>query len=449
MTAGKARKPDASTKPCFDDAELAQLFRPLDDHARIALAVSGGGDSTALMLLVRRWIDRLASPPQITILTVDHGLRPESKAEDAWVCDQAVSLDFTHHTLVWPGEKPATGIQAAARDARYALMAEFCRSREISALATAHTLDDQAETVLMRLARGSGVDGLSGMATVSHRSGLTILRPLLGVSRARLETSLRRQGQYWLDDPSNRNEDYERVRLRRAMQAAGTLGLSSEKLSETAARARRARAALEATTSEFLKASLALHGTGFAELSADAWINAPAEIAIRALIRISLALGGRAKPPRLARSETAWDRLRQRPKRLTFGGCEFACGQDTIVITREFGRVDRLEQTIGPGGELLWDRRFRISVPPHAKTSLIVRPLGAAGLKAVKDAGGVFEAIPRSACLSLPSLWENDRLVHAPFAAFAGRPPQGWLETVSMSFTNEDVPFATGDRNSV
>ena len=130
-----------------------------------ALAVSGGSDSTALMVLFADWLrQRRADAGAHTVLTVDHGLRPESAAEARAVADQAAALGFRHALLVWRGPKPSTGLQAAAREARYQLMRDYMGAHDIATLFTAHTRDDQAETLLMRLARGSGLDGLAAIA---------------------------------------------------------------------------------------------------------------------------------------------------------------------------------------------------------------------------------------------------------------------------------------------
>ena len=176
--------------------ELDNLFGPFADHTdpACALAVSGGIDSTALMVLFADWLrQRRADAAAHTVLTVDHGLRPESAAEARAVAGQASALGFRHTVLTWGGPKPKTGIQAAAREARYQLIFDYMTAHDIPTLLTAHTRDDQAETLLMRLARGSGVDGLAGMAPCneagSHPGGgaLRIVRPLLGVAKARLQ----------------------------------------------------------------------------------------------------------------------------------------------------------------------------------------------------------------------------------------------------------------------
>ena len=250
----------------FHERELASLFAPLSQYWHVALAVSGGADSVALMLLVRAWLDARSGGPQITVLTVDHRLRDAAASEAEWVKKEARALGFQHETLVWSGQKPRSDLQAEARRARYGLMTVYCRAASIPAIATAHNRNDQAETFIMRLARGSGLDGLSAMEEMSRRYGIDILRPLLTVSRRQIEAFLLARGQQWLDDPSNEDERYERVRIRRKLKAARSLGLSSAKLALSARRLRRARDALDQMTAGFLWAKVSLHEAGFAKL---------------------------------------------------------------------------------------------------------------------------------------------------------------------------------------
>ncbi|MEJ2123909.1 MAG: tRNA lysidine(34) synthetase TilS [Alphaproteobacteria bacterium] len=295
---GTPRSTDAKANAEASSRTWGALFSGWERYAHVALAVSGGADSVALMRLAHAQLQAACETsasapfPQLTVLTVNHGLRKEAATEAEWVRAEAARLGLPHHTLDWRGEKPTTRIQATARQARYALMADFCHTHNIGALAVAHTQDDQAETFLMRLARGSGVDGLAGMSVVSQRHGLDILRPLLGVSRAELEAYLSERGQGWLNDPSNQNTHYERVRIRRALRKGQTLGLTAEKLALSAKRRGRARAALEVAAHAFLSETLYIHDTGYAEMALEPFQQLPEEIALRVLSRVILLVRG-------------------------------------------------------------------------------------------------------------------------------------------------------------
>ncbi len=430
------------------EPELRELFHDLTGFERIALAVSGGADSLALMVMIRRWLDHLAPPlPNITVLTVDHRLRQEAASEAEWVAARANELDFAHETLVWDAEKPATGIQAAARAARYRLMSRYCRQHDIPAIVTAHTQNDQAETLLMRLARGSGVDGLSGMSPRSECGGVQLLRPLLPVARADLEAFLRSQGRQWLNDPSNQSERYERVRIRKALHTLETLGISRASLSLTARRLRRARAALDISVAEFLENRLTVHDAAYAELPVSGLLEAPEEVALRALARITLAFGGNESAPQLARLEDAYMRLGQRPAGLTIGGCLFSLRRDEFIITREFGRLDRSETPLQPVETAEWDRRFAIRAPGDYGKTLMLRPLGPDGLAVITQSGSGLGAMPRAAAMTLPSLWSGGEPVYVPFAEFTEKPPEQWVVGAEATFLNKTSLFARPREN--
>jgi tRNA(Ile)-lysidine synthase len=262
----------------------------------LVLAVSGGPDSMALLLLAARWRADLRRGPQLLAVTIDHGLRPQSAREAKMVGALAQRLAVAHRTIGWRGKKPPTGLQEAARQARYRLLAAAARKAGAKCILTAHTLDDQAETVLMRLARGSGPTGLGAMAAeteLPELGGLTLIRPLLTVPKRRLIATLKAQGVAFADDPSNRDPRFTRARLRALMPALAAEGLDAARLALLALRLRRSEAALEACVDEAAALAqkgwhrgrpIAFEATGFARL--------PAEIRLRLLARAVVAQGG-------------------------------------------------------------------------------------------------------------------------------------------------------------
>jgi len=241
----KTRRRAARTAEAVSAQEAKQLFAAWKSAPALLLAVSGGPDSTALLWLAARWRRALKSGPQIIAATVDHRLRAESAREAREVRRIATVLGIAHRTLVWRGDKPATGVPAAARDARYALLAAAARRAGASAVVTAHTLDDQAETVLMRLSRGSGIGGLGGMVRASRREGVALLRPFLEIPKDRLVATLRRAKIDFASDPTNHDIAYTRPRLRELMPALAAEGADARNLARLAARLARANAALE------------------------------------------------------------------------------------------------------------------------------------------------------------------------------------------------------------
>ncbi len=232
------------------DEEASALFRGLEGLSGFVIAVSGGPDSTALLMLAAQWAKRQKKRrPKLLAITIDHGLRPQAAAEAAAVKRLARRLGVPHRTLRWRGKKPKSGLQEAARVARYRLLAQAAARAGYGHVMTAHTLDDQAETVLFRLARGSGLTGLAGMATASllpvGGSEIFLLRPLLHVPKSRLVATLAAAGIAYAEDPSNIDPRFTRARLRVLMPALAREGLDARGLARLAVRMRRAEATIE------------------------------------------------------------------------------------------------------------------------------------------------------------------------------------------------------------
>lgn len=296
-------------------SEAKALFADLTSAKALVLAVSGGPDSTALMVLAARWRKALRDGPQLVAVTVDHGLRTESKREARDVAQLAKQLGLTHRTLRWTGDKPKTGIPQAARKARYDLLAEAARKAGARHILTAHTRDDQAETVVMRLARGSGIAGLAAMQPVSVIPGrakglsvaprnddLVLLRPLLDIPKARLIATLNAAKISFADDPTNRDATFTRARLRGLMPLFAAEGLDAGRLVLLARRARRADMALDQLV-DIVWHGLAPGGAGEALIfDAAALERAPDEILLR-LIGRAVDAAGSEGPAELGKLE--------------------------------------------------------------------------------------------------------------------------------------------------
>jgi tRNA(Ile)-lysidine synthase len=240
-----------------DDTGLIAAANPVFDRllggaSGVLIAVSGGPDSMALLALLAEWARGRGIAPKLHAATVDHGLRPDAAAEAALCSRFAKERGIPHATLRWEGRKPASGLQEAAREARYALLADHARAIGATHLATAHHADDQAETVLMRLCAGSGIAGLAGMRDAVERDGLTHVRPLLGIPKAALQTFCAARGIAVAEDSSNSDPRFSRTRLRRILPLLAAEGLTVERLTRLASRAARADAALEAATASAL-----------------------------------------------------------------------------------------------------------------------------------------------------------------------------------------------------
>ena len=406
-------------------ADAFAAFDRLAPAGPLGVAVSGGGDSMALMRLAAEWARETGR--SLAVASVDHGLRSESADETRLVVETARRLDLPADGLTWEGWDRRGNLSAAARDARRALLANWARARGIAAIMLGHTLDDQAETVLMRLGRGAGVDGLSGMAATSRSHGVLWLRPLLSARRDGLRDWLRAEGAPWVDDPTNDDPKYDRVKARKALAALGDLGVTATGVAATAARLRDARDALDEAASRLGQEAAKWGACGELRLALDPLRAAPRETT-RRLFRAALTrVAGAAYGPR-AEAEasllTAIFGMRLGGGRALHGCLVRPDGPRGVVISRETAAIDPTPAPIA-ADDLLWDGRFRLTRAAPLDGAAIA-PLGEAGarrLSALEDAGAWrppadWLAAPRAARIATPALWRGAALAAAPVAGY-------------------------------
>jgi len=406
--------------------DLNNVFGCLRGVSHAGLAVSGGADSVALMHLAHQWRRELeADAPQLTVLSVDHGLRDGSAQEAQWVAQAAKNLDFPCQILRWQPGKKQSRIQQDARQARYDLMAGYAYENKIDALVTAHHLDDQAETVLMRLARGSGLDGLGGMHSHSTWAGLSLLRPFLDVPKQQLAESLLQRGIDWLEDPSNDDARFERVRIRQAMQDLQKLGIDATAVARSARRMRRASEALDHAAGAFLQDHAKATDTGYCRIDAKAFASAPEEIALRVLSRCIQGVGGRVMPPRLAKLESLFAVLKNNEgKTETLGGCVLRSKANQILVLREGGRRGPAPMHLDPGHSGLWDGRYRVSLGASHEAPVEVRALGQDAWRMIRKERPETPSLPPLVAAGLVSFWRDDALLAVPPLGYvAGKLP--------------------------
>ena len=389
---------------------------PFASAPRLAVGCSGGGDSLALVLLADDWARQRGGT--VFALTVDHGLRPGSAIEANAVARWMKRRGIAHATLPWLGAKPKANIAATARAARYGLLLDCCRRHGVGDLLLAHQLEDQAETFLLRLARGSGADGLAAMAPVVLADGVRLLRPLLGVPRERLRVTLRGEGQDWIEDPSNESAASARARMRKLLPSLAREGLTVARLAATAARMGEVRAALEAATAAALTAAAVIDPAGYARLNASRLQEEPKEIALRVLSRLLMQVGGTPLPARLERLERLLAAIRagRLAAGRTLAGCRLLPSRGQVLICREPAAVSA-PAALRAGERLVWDGRFALSLgAPRDQGSFRVAALGLAGWRAVaaRRAELRHSPIPGAVRPTLPALCDLDGVLTVP-----------------------------------
>ncbi len=422
--------------PGFGASEIASLFAPIEGARCVVIAVSGGPDSLALLLLAERWQAARDDAPEIHVFTVDHRLHPRSARDAAFVLRLAEERGFPVRILVREGDAPLTGIEAAARDARYRLLIDAAKAVGASHIALAHQREDQAETFLMRLARGSGVHGLSAMRQLSEREGVLLFRPLLDVPKARLAAVVRDAGIVPVDDAANRDPRFMRTKLRALMPELARAGLGPEQLAEAARQMARVADAIEAQAAALLRQAVGLDRFAIATLDTAIYRDAVAEVRLRALTRLLQAIGGGVYPPRSERlaaldGSLAGDAVTR--FRRTLAGVVAERAGDAVFLYREIGRGGLPVVPVATGFDGLWDHRFRVAIDNPPPVGVAVGPLGLAG---VRRLGGPLR-LPKPALAALPAIWRGERLLGVP--AFDFDAEGGGMSVAAVSVLEERV----------
>jgi tRNA(Ile)-lysidine synthase len=413
LTLGSSAKPISPGEFAASLASIAQF----EGSPFLAVAVSGGSDSLALAILVDRWARERGGA--ICALTVDHRLRPESGDEirqlAAWLSARAIR----HEVLVWTGEKPRTGIQEAARFARYRLLGGWCRDHACLHLLTGHHRDDQTETHLIRRRAHSGPDGLAGMSTIRELTDCRLMRPLLGVPRDRLKEFLEAERQPFLSDPSNLDPVFERSRLRQSDGApTGEVG-GSLLLGEIQALGRK-RTAHEHVRNTLLARYVSLHPAGFALFDPAMTSEISSEMEERLLSAATATIGGAYYPPRRERIARLREALGGAARRgHTLGGCRFIRWRERILVTRELAKAAP-PLRLSRGERIIWDRRFEITTP-HADGSPFT--VGYLGLPETprfdRRVPQLRQAsLPRLLLPILPGVWDEKGIAGVPHLGY-------------------------------
>ncbi len=385
----------------------------------IAVAVSGGGDSMALAVLLKDFCKG-----RLLALTVDHGLRKEAAAEAQQVHDTLTKFGIEHRVLTWQGEKPETHIQERARDARYELMLSACLLEGIRFLSVAHNAEDLAETFWMRLAHGSGLDGLAGMAARRQVQGVDIIRPLMSFTREELRGYCREKNVSWIEDPSNANEKYLRVRLREFEETLAQEGFTPSRLAATLQKLGDAKDALRFFADDVFSKSVTVHAEGYLSLDAQNLASYPADIRRRVVERCLAVFGqGKYPTPFEALCDLCVDIQAAGFSGRTLGGCEVFPSDGKILFTREEAAVEGRKNA---AEGILWDGRFLLSgFGPEYE----VGALSESGISALRKTGAdmpFFEALPFKIKKTLPAIWQGEKLQAVPQVSwYSSDAPEG------------------------
>ncbi|WP_298298846.1 tRNA lysidine(34) synthetase TilS [uncultured Litoreibacter sp.] len=402
-----------------DDWFVEHIFSSpffLSKPKHIAAAVSGGSDSMALLSYTLLWAE--GRDIQVSAVTVDHGLRDGSAAEAETVAAYCAKRGIAHKTLRWDGWDGTGNLQASARDARYALMAEYAKQTGIDTIALGHTEDDQAETFVMRLARKSGVDGLASMKGRFRKSGVDWVRPLLLRSRAKLRAHLERNNISWVDDPSNEDARFERVHARKVIAELGALNIDNGVLSAVSHNMASAKDALK----HYTLAEARTHAvTESGDLLLPRFEPLPHEISRQLSVNALQWIGRNPYGPR-NRAIDDMDYHLSTSGVHTLAGCHITQTERHTRYTREFNAVRDL---VGPT-KAVWDGRWRLG-GPHAP-GLEIRALGEGGLAQCPDWRGT--GLPRISLLASPAVWRGEALVAAPHAGLEN----GWVVKLWQPF---------------
>ncbi|WP_208995268.1 tRNA lysidine(34) synthetase TilS [Roseibium hamelinense] len=419
--------------------EIDAVFRSITVN-RLAFAVSGGPDSLALLVLFNEWAKKSNWNGYFEAFTVDHQLRAGSAEEAEFVKSVCRDLDVSHETLLWRDKVSSGSVQASARDARYRLLANAMRARDLTALVLGHHLDDQVETFLDRLTRGSGIYGLGGMSRDNTHGleGLHLLRPFLGFQKLRLMASLEERAVSWCTDPSNEDLGYKRVRLRALAARLAEEGCPAERLADTAERMRRASEALMFWLSDIWQDDVEDHPAGPVRMPYRRFARLPTEMRLKLLAQMILRVTGREAPSRLKKLEALEAELHSGGSaKAQLAGAFVELHDDHIFVWKEAGRnpPDRIALTDIQNG--IWDQRFSVKISGDVSAldmeTLSIGPLlSARGLKVESPDGW-----PEGSFSCAPAIWSKGDLIGSSLpSSTLGCPwPQGVIiERVPIEF---------------
>jgi len=387
--------------------------------SNIAIAVSGGVDSLVLMNLANE--SKAIKNKDVFILTIDHGLRPESKNECKFVEGLAKKLGFKVKILKWKGNKPKKGLQEKARNERYNLLLNFCRENSINNLFLAHHLDDQIENFLFRMFRGSGIKGLTSFSNRFERDGILLIRPLVDIPKSELITFAKKRKIKWIEDPSNQNKKFERIKLRKILPLIYEEGFDKKIFLKSIKKLKLANKALDEVTKEFVSKYVMVNKNISVFINQELFLEAPKEVQFRIIENsIRIFSGERFYSPSYSKIMNLinWINESNEISAKTLGGTIFRRRNKGIILYKEVKKLNEIKPIkLSINNYKSWDNRFLIKAKKASEGEISY--LGAEGIKILKSKKKLnkkdLNDIPLTALYSIPAVWKGKRLISAPF----------------------------------
>jgi tRNA(Ile)-lysidine synthase len=393
---------------------LLKPFRSLlTNKTSIAVAVSGGADSMALCLLIADWAKK--NEHKIVALTVDHGLREDGAKEALKVSNWLKIWGISHKILSWDGKKPITGIQSAARNARYTLMMRWCRKKKIRVLMTAHHLEDQVETFLLRAERGSGLDGLASMSSVVDLEGVMLIRPLLVVSKSFLRRFLIERQQVWIEDPSNNSLVFQRTIIRRLVERLEQRGLFPPTILELINHFADLRRQFSEIVDVFFERAVRILPESYGVVHLEALKSLPDPVLERVLVQIISKLSGNVYPPRRERIKHSMRKIKSfETSNFTLGRCRFIFKGSKVIVCRDQRSITTKKVVAGDGFN--WDGLFDVKISGPREVAGKLGALGKKGWIQIVEKCPELKniPIPHPVRATLPTLFDGDTVVEVP-----------------------------------
>ncbi len=382
---------------------------------RLAVAVSGGADSMCLCLLMNLWAR--SNGLCIVALTVDHLLRAESTAEAEKVLYWMQQRGIEHHTLSWKKESPPANLQDSARQARYKLLIEWCSQNHVKYLALAHNLDDQFETVMQRLAHHSGPSGLAGIPLARSTEHVKILRPLLNYSKSQIIETLRHLNQEWIEDPSNQNTKFTRIKIRQQQERWSSYGLSKERVLQLKQKMVQQRMLKESQVQDFLAQHMTSHAEGYVLLDYEHLIAQDSQLLELTIIHLLKFVSGRIYPPRQENLNHAIYQISLRHN-TTIHGCILQLWQGKLLICREAHNMEPTKNFQGLE-TVIWDNRYQITLKDSPELDdARIQSLDNSWLDLKSNPH--LMSLPTAVRPTLPSIWLKERLLCVPHLDYDG-----------------------------